>query len=130
MHRKTHMNKYSALQCLSLWVHYMTIVVHLQSIDRASLCNTNITTVCCCCFFYNSSSLFCCFPTSLLLLHRCEWTGALRFLPSMPLAKQHHGATVPITGWILALALFLALQVKFCSDKIALSVVFFFFFFF
>ncbi|XP_071347878.1 tenascin-R isoform X2 [Trachinotus anak] len=28
----------------------------------------------------------------------------------MPLAQQHHRATVPITGWILLLALFLALQ--------------------
>ncbi|KAM9349125.1 tenascin-R [Symphorus nematophorus] len=28
----------------------------------------------------------------------------------MPLAQQHHRATVPATGWILALALFLALQ--------------------
>ncbi|XP_022624477.1 tenascin-R isoform X1 [Seriola dumerili] len=28
----------------------------------------------------------------------------------MPLAQQHHRATVPITGWILVLALFLALQ--------------------
>ncbi|XP_042353912.1 tenascin-R [Plectropomus leopardus] len=41
---------------------------------------------------------------------RCEWTGVVRFLPSMPLAQQHHRATVPTAGWILALALFLALQ--------------------
>ncbi|XP_049453809.1 tenascin-R isoform X7 [Epinephelus fuscoguttatus] len=41
---------------------------------------------------------------------RCEWTGVVRFLPSMPLAQQHHRATAPAAGWILALALFLALQ--------------------
>ncbi|XP_033960706.1 tenascin-R isoform X3 [Pseudochaenichthys georgianus] len=35
----------------------------------------------------------------------------LRFNPSMPLARQHHRATVPTAGWVLALALFLALQV-------------------
>ncbi|KAJ4936687.1 hypothetical protein JOQ06_001274 [Pogonophryne albipinna] len=29
----------------------------------------------------------------------------------MPLARQHHRATVPTAGWVLALALFLALQV-------------------
>ncbi|XP_034090402.1 tenascin-R isoform X4 [Gymnodraco acuticeps] len=42
---------------------------------------------------------------------RCAWTGVLRFNPSMPLARQHHRATVPTAGWVLALALFLALQV-------------------
>ncbi|XP_034558802.1 tenascin-R [Notolabrus celidotus] len=41
---------------------------------------------------------------------RCEWTGLLRFLPDMALKQQRLRATVPITGWILALALFLALQ--------------------
>ncbi|XP_027141373.1 tenascin-R isoform X4 [Larimichthys crocea] len=40
----------------------------------------------------------------------CEWTGLVRFLPSMQLARHHHRATVPITGCLLALALFLALQ--------------------
>lgn len=49
-------------------------------------------------------------------LHRCEWTGLMRFLPSMPLAQQHRAA-VPITGWILALALLLALQVQFVPTK-------------
>ncbi|XP_053186696.1 tenascin-R [Scomber japonicus] len=44
-----------------------------------------------------------------LVLSRCEWPG-LQFLLSMPLAQQHHRATVPTTGWILVLALFLALQ--------------------
>ncbi|KAF3858262.1 hypothetical protein F7725_011463 [Dissostichus mawsoni] len=43
---------------------------------------------------------------------RCAWTGVLRFNPSMPLARQHHRATMPTAGWVLALALalFLALQ--------------------
>ncbi|XP_031150187.1 tenascin-R isoform X5 [Sander lucioperca] len=41
---------------------------------------------------------------------RCEWTGVVRFLPSMQLAQQHNRATVPTAGWILVLALFLALQ--------------------
>ncbi|XP_078119787.1 tenascin-R [Sander vitreus] len=40
----------------------------------------------------------------------CEWTGVVRFLPSMQLAQQHNRATVPTAGWILVLALFLALQ--------------------
>ena len=56
------------------------------------------------------------------LLHRCEWTVVVRFHRSMPLAQQHYRATVPRTSWILVLALFLALQVKICSDKIALSI--------
>ncbi|XP_028986642.1 tenascin-R isoform X3 [Betta splendens] len=43
-------------------------------------------------------------------LTRCEWTGVLRCLPSMPLSQQHRGATVPTATWILALALVLALQ--------------------
>ena len=38
----------------------------------------------------------------------------------MPPAQQHRGATVLTTGRLLALALFLALQVK-CSDKIPIS---------
>ncbi|XP_029309174.1 tenascin-R isoform X2 [Cottoperca gobio] len=42
--------------------------------------------------------------------NRCEWTGVVRFLPIMTLARHHHWATVPTAGWILALALFLALQ--------------------
>nr|XP_020451313.1 tenascin-R isoform X2 [Monopterus albus] len=41
---------------------------------------------------------------------RCEWTEVVRFLPSMPLAQQHHRAALPTIGWIWALALVLALQ--------------------
>lgn len=52
-------------------------------------------------------------------LHRCERTGLMRFVPSMPLTQRHRD-TVPTTGWILALALLLALQVI-CSNKIAIS---------
>ena len=65
---------------------------------------------------FSSLSLFYFLP----ILHRCEQTRLVRFLPSMPLAQQHHGATVLTTGRLLALALFLTLQVK-CSDKIPIS---------
>lgn len=59
------------------------------------------------------------FFSSPLSLHRCERTGLMRFLPSMPLTQRHRD-TVPTTGWILAFALLLALQVI-CSNKIAIS---------
>lgn len=49
-------------------------------------------------------------------LYRCEWTGLMKLLPSMPLAQQHR-APMPTAGWILALALLLALQVKFVPTK-------------
>lgn len=65
---------------------------------------------------FSSLSLF----YFLSLLNRCEQTRLVRFLPSMPPAQQHRGATVLTTGRLLALALFLALQVK-CSDKITIS---------
>lgn len=51
----------------------------------------------------------------LLSFCRCERAGPMRLFPSMPLACHH---TIPTSsaGWILALALLFALQVKFSSN--------------
>lgn len=48
----------------------------------------------------------------LSFVRRCDSTRVVRFLPSMPLVPPHCRATVPTAVWILACALFLALQVK------------------
>nr|XP_057922116.1 tenascin-R isoform X3 [Doryrhamphus excisus] len=40
----------------------------------------------------------------------CEWSGLVGFVLSMQLAQKHHWATVPASGCVLALALFLAVQ--------------------
>lgn len=62
----------------------------------------------------NYTSLLLFSPPSLSFC-RCERTGPMRLFPSMPLAHPHR---VPMSsaGWILALALLFALQVKFCSN--------------
>lgn len=59
------------------------------------------------------------FPSP-LSLRRCKRTELMRFLPGMPLTQRHRDP-VPTTGWILALALLLALQVIW-SKKMAISV--------
>lgn len=56
---------------------------------------------------------------------RCERAGPMRLFPSMPLAC-HHTIPTSSTGWILALALLFALQVKFSSNCLISYNVFFF----
>lgn len=60
----------------------------------------------------NYASLLLFHPPLWFWLCRCERAEPMRLFPSMPLA-QHHRVPVSSTGWILALALLLALQVKF-----------------
>lgn len=95
----THMNRY-----VSMVAHYTSVCISYST-------KTTLLTV------FSLLLLFFFSP----FLHRCAWTGMLRFNPSMPLARQHHRATVPTAGWVLALALFLALQVKMVRYKFALS---------
>lgn len=62
----------------------------------------------------NNSILF--ISSSIFSLHRCEGTGLMSLLPSMPPAKNHR-ATMSTAGWILILALFVAQQVEFAFAK-------------
>lgn len=63
--------------------------------------------------FYLSANSYTSPPS--LSFCRCERAGPMRLFPSMPLACHH---TIPTSsaGWILALALLFALQVKFSSN--------------
>lgn len=53
------------------------------------------------------------FSSTSLLLRSFQWMVLFaRAVSGMPMARQHHQASVPTASWILVLALFLALQVN------------------